>query len=79
MSRSRTPVGAALAGALTTVAVFAVAVWLAVAWFTNWPSEMAIWLAGVVSGLLAGPPLRKGLALAAGTSHHPRKRARRGR
>ncbi|HUR06152.1 MAG TPA: hypothetical protein VM347_26635 [Nonomuraea sp.] len=65
MSR-RHPVGDALASALTTLAVFAIAVGVAVAWFTNWPAEMAIWLSGVVAGLLAGPPLRKVLARMAG-------------
>jgi hypothetical protein len=65
MSR-RHPVQDALASAFTTLAVFALAVGVAVAWFTNWPSQMAIWLSGAAAGLLAGPPLRKVLTLAAG-------------
>ncbi|MGW3351727.1 hypothetical protein ACWDA3_51245 [Nonomuraea rubra] len=92
MSRRRIPIAEALAGALTTIAVFAVAIGVAVTWFTNWPAEMAIWLSGVAAGLLAGPPLRRVLALMAARSarqatgpaprtpaaRHSRARTRRG-
>ncbi|AQZ67584.1 unnamed protein product [[Actinomadura] parvosata subsp. kistnae] len=81
MSRRRSPVADALAGALTTIAVFAVVIGVAVAWFTNWPAEMAIWLSGVAAGLLAGPPLRRVLVLAAGKPgrRYPAARRRRSR
>ncbi|GAA5045548.1 hypothetical protein HNP84_002603 [Thermocatellispora tengchongensis] len=64
MSR-RNAVADTLISTLITIAVVSLAAGLAVVCFTAWPREMAMWLAGVVAGLLAGPSLRKVPALAA--------------
>ncbi|MGV9386086.1 hypothetical protein ACWDRB_60495 [Nonomuraea sp. NPDC003707] len=64
MSRRRTT-AEVLIGALVTLAALSVATGLAVVNLTPWPREVALWLAGAVAGLFAGPPLRVWLALVA--------------